>query len=599
MSRFAKTFVAFLTAFVVVVSVPGLRSIVFGSNAHALTTALVTGVDQPVSGNFDSAAQSVTFDLVSSPTNGTVNFDAVSGDFTYTPTSGFIGTDTFLFSETGSDPSVAPVTGDVTIDVLPAPTAIPGALSASPGDTVFSASLTTSGSFGSGVNLSACLVDPVTNTCGTSVALTDATYSLDNSTGVVTVAVSPLATFGALADVTYIVTDAAGQSATSVISVTVTPQVSTLASSLAVDDATSGGVNSSQSVDVLTNDVAANGAGPFDASTLRLCDTGEAPPTCTAVALTTSGGDFVVNGSTVTFTPVADFVGDVSVSYQVADALGTTVNATLIAHVVAPVAPHALGQSIAVLSASSGDFAPLIGAGGLATGTSLTACLVSLVDSSCVTSVTVAQGTYSLNTSSNVVTFTASPVAPAGSAAPVTYRVTDSLGQSVNASLSAVVVLPLMVPPLVINSAPGTSVVFHPLATITASNLDPLDVSSLRLCAASAQAPNCTNTSVTTSAGTFVVGAGGAITFTPAANFSGTSEAVTYQVFDALGQMGAATLTVTEQRGITRSPSVRPAGYTSHGHLAFTGSPLGHTLLLSAALIALGTVLRIITRRRS
>jgi cyclophilin family peptidyl-prolyl cis-trans isomerase len=69
----------------------------------------------------------LTYSLVSQPTHGTIsNFNASTGTFTYTPNSGFLGTDTFQYTveATGPDVAVSSETsnaGNVTISVTPIP----------------------------------------------------------------------------------------------------------------------------------------------------------------------------------------------------------------------------------------------------------------------------------------------------------------------------------------------------------------------------------------------------------------------------------------------------------------------------------------------
>jgi cyclophilin family peptidyl-prolyl cis-trans isomerase len=69
----------------------------------------------------------LTYSLVSQPAHGTIsNFNASTGTLTYTPTSGFLGTDTFQYKveATGPNSSAAPAisdAGNVTISVAPVP----------------------------------------------------------------------------------------------------------------------------------------------------------------------------------------------------------------------------------------------------------------------------------------------------------------------------------------------------------------------------------------------------------------------------------------------------------------------------------------------
>jgi cyclophilin family peptidyl-prolyl cis-trans isomerase len=93
-----------------------------------LTTVTLNGQGTlPVAG----VAQDLTYSLVSQPSHGMVsNFNATAGTFTYTPSPGFVGTDTFQYtvSSSGPNPSAPAATSNpatVTITVTPTPTPTP------------------------------------------------------------------------------------------------------------------------------------------------------------------------------------------------------------------------------------------------------------------------------------------------------------------------------------------------------------------------------------------------------------------------------------------------------------------------------------------
>ena len=109
----------------------------------------------------------------------------------------------------------------------------------------------------------------------------------------------------------YRVTDAVGRSTGATYAPTVTP-----VTPVAVNDASSGQLNRSQSVDPLANDTAGEPSVPLDPTSLVLLDEHGRPTSNVAVA----GGQYTVAAERIVFTPKAGYVGTaVAVRYQVAD----------------------------------------------------------------------------------------------------------------------------------------------------------------------------------------------------------------------------------------------------------------------------------------
>jgi CshA-type fibril repeat protein len=183
-------------------------------------------------------------------------------------------------------------------------------------------------------------------------------------------------------------------------------------------------------------------------------------------------------------------------------------------------------------------------------------CVGNQVSPNCsATSLTITgQGTYSID-SFGIVTFTPVP-SFTGTATPVNYQVSDSVGQATSSTLS-IYVIP---PPAPIatrdlgSAAYGQPVIFEPWkndsggdkpagATQPAPDVIP---TSIRLCSGTQSAPNCTATSIVTVDGTYTLDTTtGKVTFTPVSGFSGTATApVTYQISNNwTGPSGATTTT--------------------------------------------------------
>jgi hypothetical protein len=90
--------------------------------AQPVTVAASTGTATPVqlkgvSGNTGTSAN-LTYAIATNPAHGTItNFNPTTGALTYTPTSGFTGTDTFTYTTTDTTNSLTSTPGKVTINV--------------------------------------------------------------------------------------------------------------------------------------------------------------------------------------------------------------------------------------------------------------------------------------------------------------------------------------------------------------------------------------------------------------------------------------------------------------------------------------------------
>jgi CshA-type fibril repeat protein len=87
-------------------------------------------------------------------------------------------------------------------------------------------------------------------------------------------------------------------------------------------------------------------------------------------------------------------------------------------------------------------------------------------------------------------------------------------------------------------------ITLSPAANDTATAGTTINAASVRLCASTETAPNCSSTSVTTVEGTYTVSAG-VVTFTGEADFIGTTTPLTYVIADGRGTKASSTLTFT------------------------------------------------------
>jgi CshA-type fibril repeat protein len=157
------------------------------------------------------------------------------------------------------------------------------------------------------------------------------------------------------------------------------------------------------------------------------------------------------------------------------------------------------------------------------------------------------EGTYTLNTSTGVVTFVADASATQGAKTPLTYKVTDIFGQTATSTLTPVI----PAPPVAVNDtstgAFDTNQTISPLSNDSVTTPATLVPTSVKLCATTSTAnASCNLTTLTVpNEGTYTVNANGTITFDPLPTFVGTASPVKYVVADTTGQLANATITPT------------------------------------------------------
>ncbi len=342
-----------------------------------------------------------------------------------------------------------------------------------------------------------------------------------------------------------------------------------------------------QTINVLSNDSAASGS-TLTASTVRFCGVSptQTPPSCSQTTLTTADGSYSVNTSTgvVTFTPNASFTGTATQPprYQVTDSASNVVSATITPSVIARPTLTADTSSGAwdqnqTISPLTNDVA---GSGATLVATSVKLCGSSDTAPNCTAnSLTITgQGTYTV-VSDGTITF--DPVSSfTGTATPVTYSVTDSVGQKTATTITPTVlvpVAPVAKPQSKLVLPTGTAA----FTTITGANGlatgTQLSPSQTFLCGVAPNAqtpPNCNATTVTTADGTWVLSqTTGVVTYQPNAGTStGTKTAVMYQVTDPIGQSASAALTPV----IPPAPTANPDTSTGRQAVAQLISLLGN-----------------------
>ncbi|PZE61621.1 hypothetical protein DEJ24_05025 [Curtobacterium sp. MCPF17_001] len=399
------------------------------------------------------------------PTNGTLDLHA-DGSYTYTPADGFSGTDRFTY--TATDGSGRTSTGSVTVTVRPE--AQDDRLTTTAGSPLVVTSGTLTGNdAGTGLTVTA-----VTGGTRTAVVL-----GADGS-----ITITPADGTSGTDSFTYTVTDAAGNTSSATVRITVAP--------VATDD--SGAVRAGET---LTRTTRATGILGNDRGT-DLTITRHTEP---------GHGVLVLDDTTgaVKYTPVDGFSGDDSFTYTVTDTAGTPATATMTLVVTPTTADDR--------ATTSANWPVTIDVQANDSGVGLHTELVGAP----------AHGSAVLERDGRV---TYTPAAGTSGTDTSTYRVTDASGRSSGLSTVTVTVLPVAMADTV-GTAAGRPVSI-PAATLLGND-------------------SGTGLTVTKAGGAdhgdVVLGADGTIRYTPQPGFSGT-DTVTYTVTDASGQSATATVIV-------------------------------------------------------
>jgi CshA-type fibril repeat protein len=375
----------------------------------------------------------------------------------------------------------------------------------------------------------------------------------------------PLPSFtGTATAVRYQVADSLGR----VVDSTLTPTV--LPPPVARPDTSQGEMGERQVVSLTGNDDQGGPGQALDLASVRLCGAGEVSPACSKTQVVVSGeGTYAVNvDGTIDFVPEPKFVGTATaVPYVVSDVLGQKAASTVTVTVVPPPAPIAVVDLAAGRQGEVLVFSPWVNDSGgeIPAGvdgavdvvpSSIRLCGDGEAVPKCTqTSLTTADGTYTVDVKTGKVSFVHVPGFVGRVQSPPTYQISNDWKGAAGSKIASSVLIPTILPPATSASSPVAlpdssqgrkgkpqtlPVLGNDAAAATA-----FDPTSVRLCAAGETAPGCTATTLTVPGeGTYVVGKDGEVVFTPESAFLGTATPQRYVVADKAGKKTSSTLAV-------------------------------------------------------
>jgi uncharacterized repeat protein (TIGR01451 family) len=288
----------------------------------AAPDAVTTSIDSHVSGDvrLNDSGINLQFSKRTNPTNGSVVVNA-DGTFTYTPNSGYVGSDSFTYTVTGDGGAAA---GTVMVTILAGPVAAADAVTTP-------------------ANTAAKDIDVIANDSGTALAarlLASPTNGTAVDNGDNTFTYTPSPGFSGSDQFSYTLSGSGG-TATGTVTVTVTP--------VAVGDTLSTSANTAATLDVRLNDVGMN-------------------LTAALLSAAANGTVAVGGGGTATYTPGAGYSGPDSFTYTLTGD-GGTATAT-VSVMVTPAAPDDSATTVSGQAVVTDVLANDLGSGLAITGVS-------------------------------------------------------------------------------------------------------------------------------------------------------------------------------------------------------------------------------------
>ncbi|MGN7223889.1 Ig-like domain-containing protein [Curtobacterium flaccumfaciens] len=512
-----------ITGTVTITVLPTAGADTITATAGAPTTGTGTGTTGTGGTNPGLLGNDLGSDLTvtgnTKPAHGDVVVDK-DGGYTYTPSTGYSGPDSFAYTVTDGNGK----TDTVTVTVNVAPLAKDDTVRVAAGNT-YTADSRATGVLG--------------NDLGTDLTVSSNTkpahgeLTLDKATGAINY--TPAEGFSGTDSFTYTATDSAGAPATATVAITVNP---TIANDTATTDA-----GTPVNVDVRHNDRGSD--------LVTKIVTGPA-----------NGTAAVAEDGAVDYTPTGDFSGTDSFTYTVTDGAKVTTGP---ATVTVTVKPLANGDTVSTRAGETLTIAPTTLTGN-DKGTDLTVTDAASVPDADGTT----HGDVTIDLATGTITYTPKP--GFSGTDTVTYTVRDSSGQ-VTTGTVIVVVGPMAIPDTATATA-GTTL------TVGTDGTDGTDGKGVL---ANDKGTKLTaKVDLEPESGDLELAKDGSYTYTPKDGFSGT-DTFTYTATDPAGRTSTGTVTVTVRPGTEPDTvTVAAGGSTTVTSGALTGNDHGTGLTVVA-----------------
>lgn len=466
----------------------------------AFSTTLDTAVIvNPLSNDTDPDGDPLTVTTIGTATNGTATLDPTTGEVTYTPNAGFVGTDTVDYTITdgngGTDTATITFTVTDPTDPNTPPVAVDDIATTTINEGV-AISATANDTDADGDTLTVTSIGTVTNGFA----------EVDPGSGAVNFI--PDTDFVGEATIEYTVSDGNGGTDTGLITVTVTDPTDPNTPPVAVDDSATTSLDTPVTVSLLANDTDADG------DTLTVTGLSITSPLNGSVVLDDATGE-------LTYTPNAGFIGTDTLFYTVDDGNGGTDTGTVTFTVTEP-----------------GDNPPVAADDAYSTPEDVNLVMTPLDndtdpdgDPLTITAITQpTNGVAVFDERTGEVTY--NPDAGFNGIDRIEYTITDGNGNTDTAVIEITVGTGNEAPTAVDDTAStpvDTPVVITPASNDTDPNGDPLTVTSIT---------TPTNGTATLDPTT------GEVTYTPNPGFEGT-DTIEYTIDDGNGGTDTGTITVT------------------------------------------------------
>ncbi|KAA0077324.1 tandem-95 repeat protein, partial [Mycolicibacterium sp. P9-64] len=472
----------------------------------ATDDGMTTTEDTPVSGNvvtndtdIDSSTITVANPGTITTTHGTVTL-ASDGSFTFTPTANYFGTDSFTYQSTDGQAVSDLATVTITITAVNDAPAATDDTATTNEDTPVSGDVLTNDTDIDSSTLTVVSPGTITTTHGTVTLAADGSFTY-----------KPVANYNGTDSFTYQVTDGTATSNLATVTITVTAvNDAPVATNDNFTTGEDGPLTVGAAAGVLGNDT------DIDSSTLTVANPGTITTAHGTVTLAADGS--------FTYTPVANYNGTESFTYQATDGTNLSAPATVTITVTAVNdAPVATDDGV-----STTEDNPVSG-NVLTNDTDIDSSTLTVVSPG---TITTDHGTVTLAADGS---FTYTPAANYNGTDSFTYQVTDGTATS-NLATVTITITAVNDPPVATDDGASTTE-DTPVSGNVLTNDTDIDSSTLTV---------ANPGTITTDHGTVTLAADGSFTYTPTANYNGT-DSFTYQTTDGttVSEMATVTITIT------------------------------------------------------